>query len=200
MPVMSDAEIQPESPVVTPEPEATSEPAEPPKVAPPPKPRAKPKAPPAESQQADEPAAPPPPAEDPLKIALRDLQGRHDDATVKLRAESDLRAKLDRENKTLREQVEKFGQREREGAILARMRDALPHLSTLEVRGALAALAEDGKVDRYSTDADAASKAALEALKAAAPNLLRVPAPGGGPAGAPAQPAGPARAKSRAPY
>lgn len=195
---MSDDAQTLESPVTT-EPAADQEPA---KQAP--KPRAKPKPSPAPTAEpADEApvAQPPPPAEDPVKTALRDLQGRHDDVVVQLRAASDARAKLERENNTLRQQVEQFGKREREGAILGRMRDALPHLSALEVRGALAALAEDGKVDRFATDADAAATAALEALKTAAPNLLRVPAPGGGgPAGAPPQRVQPARPKSNAPF
>lgn len=185
--------------VTSTEPEATEPEPAPEPAKPAPRPRAKAKPTPAAEPQADD--APPPPApEDPLKVALRDVQTRHDDLAAKFRAEADKASKLARENATLREQVETFGRREREGAIVGRLRDALPHLSAFAVKGALAALAEEGKVDRYAADADATAKAALEVLKTVDPNLLRAPAPqGGGPSGAPPQQPQ-QRAKGRAPF
>ena len=60
--------------------------------------------------------------------------------------------------------------------------------STFELQGALAGLHEQGKVDRYSDKPEEAAKLALEALKAAAPNLVRAPvAAPAGPASAPPQ-------------
>lgn len=129
-------------------------------------------------------------SDDPVKAALQSLQAQHSALTVAHAAASDKAAKLAQENDSLRKKVEQFGQREREGAILSRLRDALPHASAAEIRGALLVAADEGKVDRFSATPDEAAKSALEFIKAQAQNIARAPttAPGGGPAGAPPQP------------
>ncbi|MCY0990634.1 hypothetical protein OV203_26055 [Nannocystis sp. ILAH1] len=75
----------------------------------------------------------------------------------------------------LRLKVEDFVRRDRELAIVTKIRTAAPHAGDLEVRGVLAALHEGGKIDRYSEDAENTAKKAIELLKTEAPNLFRVP-------------------------
>jgi hypothetical protein len=185
---MSDDAQTPVTPEPTPAPEADAPEQEAPKPAAAKPPARKPAAKKAPEPPADEPAPALEPAEDPLKVALRAVQEERDALLVKFKERDGRASALEVEAKKLREQVDMFGKREREGAILEHLRGVLPHASTLELRGALAALHESGKVDRYSDKAEDAARAALELLKTAAPNLVRAPEVKGGPAGAPQQP------------
>lgn len=90
----------------------------------------------------------------------------------------------------LRLKVEDFVRRDRETAIISKVRAQIPHAGDLELRGVLGALHESGKLDRFSEDAEGTSKKALEAIKLEAPNLLRAPMGPGGSAAAPSQPQG----------
>lgn len=98
---------------------------------------------------------------------------------------------LEVERDTFKNQVEQYGRQQREGAIVEGIRVKLPHLSAFEIRGSLAALHEEGVIDRYSEKPDEAAAAAIEAMKTKAPAMLRPPAQGGGPGGAPQQAARP---------
>lgn len=130
---------------------------------------------------------PKPKGDDMTTAAFRTLQAEHAALTAQLKQRDDKLAEQDRELVKLRGQVDTFGKREREGAIVGELRKALPHASELELRGVLGALAEAGKVDRYSDRPEETAKAALEEIKTSAPALSRPPAPGGGPGGAPPQ-------------
>lgn len=185
---MSDDAQNPTTPEPTPAPEADAPEQEAPKpaVVKPParKPAAKSKAP---EPSVDEPDPAEPAAEDPLKVALRAVQEERDSLLVKFKERDSRASALEVKAKELQAQVDTFGKREREGAILEHLRGALPHASTLELRGVLSALHEGGKIDRYSDKAEDAAKQALELIKTAAPNLMRAPETKGGPAGAPLQ-------------
>ena len=137
---------------------------------------------------------------DPVRSALAALQADNAALAAQI-AERDARlsdaskglarlADADAELARLRGIVEAGTRRERGDIVVARVRDALPHLSDFETRAVLGALHEEGKVDRYSEKPDAAAVAAVELIKARAPVLSRPPmAQGGGPNGAPTQPA-----------
>ena len=71
--------------------------------------------------------------------------------------------------------------------VVSKIRDALPHASDLELRGVLAALHEEGAIDRHGDKPDEVAAKALELIKSKAPALTRPPAQGGGPNGAPPQ-------------
>lgn len=90
----------------------------------------------------------------------------------------------------LRLKVEDYVRRDREMAIISRVRAQIPHAGDLELRGVLGALHESGKLDRYSEDSENTAKKALEMIKSEAPNLLRAPMGPGGSAAAPSQPQG----------
>lgn len=123
-------------------------------------------------------------SDDPLTTAMRAVQADNAKLDGDLKAALAKLAERDAEVTTLRAQVDGYGRAQRESAIVAKLRNALPHASDLEVRGALAALHESGKVDRYSDKPDEVAKAALELIKVEAPSLTRAPTTGGGTQGA----------------
>lgn len=135
------------------------------------------------------PETPAPQRDDAYAAALRALQADNAGLASEIKARDGKLAEATRELANLRAQVEGYTRKEREGAIVERVRGALPHLSAFEIRGALAALADEG-FDRYSDKPDDAATAALELIKSKAPALSRPPAQGGGPSGAPPQPRG----------
>lgn len=101
-----------------------------------------------------------------------------------------------KEADTLRLKVEDFVRRDREFAIISRVRRDIPHAGDLELRGVLGALHETGKLDRYSEDSEGTAKKALELIRSEAPNLLRAPTGASGSAAAPQTAPGVARPKS----
>lgn len=100
-------------------------------------------------------------------------------------------ADKDREIGEYKGKVDGFVRKEREGSLVAKVRAARPDLSERDIRGQLVLLAEEGKVDRFAEDVEAASKAALDALKELSPPSENKRPPGTGTAGpgtAPQQP------------
>lgn len=123
-------------------------------------------------------------------VAFRSLQADASRLQKELEAERAKVAALSGERDTFKAQVDLFGKRERESAVVEAVRVKLPHLSAFEIRSALIGLSEEGAVDRYSDKPEEAATAALAAMQTKAPALMRPPAQGGGPGGAPAQPQG----------
>ena len=119
--------------------------------------------------------------------AFKALQSDKNRLEAELTAASKKYAELTKERDELRGKVDGFIRKEREGAVVSRLKTALPHVEDLALRGVLAALHEDAKIDKHSEDAEATAKAVLEHLKNHAPAMMRPPALGGGPGGAPQQ-------------
>lgn len=95
----------------------------------------------------------------------------------------------DKEIGEYKSKVDGYVRRDREVAIVTKIKAARPDLEDIDIRGRLAIFAEEGKVDRFAEDSDAASKSALELInQITPPSQKRPPAQGGGPNGAPQQP------------
>lgn len=153
---------------------------EPIKPSPPPPPAPKAKAAPAEPEAKDD-------KPDPVALALKSLQADNASLAEQVRDLAKARDALQRERDKLADAATKLSQRVNQDAIVSRLRDKAPHVAEIDIRGALAALHEQGKVDRYSEKADEAATLAYEALKSANSAIARAPAPSGGPGGAPQQ-------------
>lgn len=137
---------------------------------------------------------------DPVAHMLKSLQADLASVQAELKSERTARAKAERERDAKAQEHDALSKRVAEATIVSKLRDMLPPgKSELDIRGSLAVLHEAGKVDRYSADAEAAVKAAHEALKAGNSSLLRADAPLGGPSGAPPQ-TGRAAGKVRPPF
>lgn len=169
------APTQAEAPVLTPTPVQVA-PTPKPKVAPQPEAEDKPK----QRAEADRP--------DPIAVALKALQDDNANLAAELKAERAARTKAERERDARAQEHDTLSKRVAESAIVSRLRDMAPAgVPERDIRGALIGLAEEGKVDRYSADPDAAAKAAAEILKASNSTIFRASAPPGGPNGAPPQ-------------
>lgn len=125
---------------------------------------------------------------DAVGVAMRALQDENRKASEQLQAALAKLAERDTEVTTLRAQVDGYGKRERESAIVGRLRNALPHSTEFEIRSALAGLHEAGKIDRYADKPDEVAKTALELIKVEAPSLTRPPTSGGGSPGVRVEP------------
>ncbi|HEY8376603.1 MAG TPA: hypothetical protein VIK91_08950 [Nannocystis sp.] len=131
--------------------------------------------------------APAPKSDALLTQTLRALQTDNAKLAAALKKRDQKLAQYGREVAKLRAQLENQGKRERESAIVGKLRTALPHLGAFEARAALIAAAEEGKVDRYSDKPDDVVAALVEIISSAAPALARPPGQGGGPNRAPQQ-------------
>ena len=138
-----------------------------------------------EQPKAETPAAPK--DADGYAVAFRSLQADASRLQKELEAERAKVAALAGERDTLKAQVDHAGKQQRESAVVEAIRSKLPHLTPFEIRGTLLALHDEGAVDRYSDKPDDAATAAVAAMSTKAPALLRPPAQGGGPNGAPPQ-------------
>jgi hypothetical protein len=128
------------------------------------------------------------------EAAFKSLQSEKNRLQMELDA---LRSKHDgvcKELGTVKAENEGFRKRAAESRIIGLIKSNLPDVSEIDIRGRLAVLAEDGKVNRYAPDeeAEAAASVVLENFKATsasnnAPVQKRPPAQGGGPTGAPVQ-------------
>lgn len=131
--------------------------------------------------------APKPKDPDGYAAAFRTMQADTTRLEGEVKARDSKLAEQEKELIKLRAQVDGYTKREREGQVVSKIRDALPHASNLELRGVLAALHEEGAIDRHSDKPDETAAKALELIKSKAPALMRPPAQGGGPNGAPPQ-------------
>lgn len=129
---------------------------------------------------------------DAYAAALKSITAERDALAAKVQAHAGEVAALTSERDGLKVQIEMFGKRERETAVVEAVRAKLPHLTPFEIRGTLLALHDENAIDRFSDKPDEAATAAVAALQTKAPSLLRPPAQGGGPGGVPEQKA-PAR-------
>lgn len=91
---------------------------------------------------------------------------------------------LAKEADTLRVKVEGFVNAGRESAIVENLRTKLTGAEPLAIRGVLAALAEQGKANRYAEDTAAESAKILKLIESEAPGLTRPATSGGGTASA----------------
>lgn len=89
----------------------------------------------------------------------------------------------------LQVKVEGFINAGRETALIDKLRSSLPGADPLALRGAVLALAEQGRAQRYPESADVEAAKVLDLLKSEAPSLLRPATTAGGSAGAPHTPA-----------
>lgn len=87
---------------------------------------------------------------------------------------------LAKEADGLRVKVEGFINASRESAIIETLRSKLPGAEPLALKGVLAALAEQGKANRYAEDAAVESAKILKLIETEAPGLTRPPTSGGG--------------------
>ncbi|MCY0985980.1 hypothetical protein OV203_02490 [Nannocystis sp. ILAH1] len=126
-------------------------------------------------------------SEEPTAVALRTLQGEHATATALLKERDNKIAELERDLKVERSKVDAFGKREREARLISVVRKDFPHASDLELQGAIAGLAEQGKIDRFTDKPDEVAKTAVDLIKEHAPAIARGPVQGGGPGGPPRQ-------------
>lgn len=94
--------------------------------------------------------------------------------------------KVGKERGDLAGQIERFSKMQQEAKLVGRVREQVPGASDLAIRGMLAALHEEGALDRYAPDdkLEETAKLAVEKIK---PAIGRPPAQGGGPGGAPPQ-------------
>lgn len=120
-------------------------------------------------------------------VAFRTMQADMSRLEGEVKSRDSKLAEQAKELTKLRAQVDGYIKREREGQVVSKIRDALPHASDLELRGVLAALHEEGAIDRHGDKPDEVAAKALELIKSKAPALTRPPAQGGGPNGAPPQ-------------
>lgn len=130
------------------------------------------------------------PKDDSYAAALKSIAAERDNLAAQLKARDEQIAALTGERDGFKAQVDLFGKQQREGAIVEAIRAKVPHLGAFEIRSALIGLAEEGVCDRYSDKPEEVAAAALAAMQTKAPALLRPPAQGGGPNGAPPQPKG----------
>lgn len=98
---------------------------------------------------------------DTLKTAVGELEPRAKQADV------------------LKGQVEAMTNKERETALIEKLRGSLPGADQLLIKGTVAALAEQGRIQRYPEKADDEAAKALDIIKKEAPGLTR-PATGAG--------------------
>lgn len=120
--------------------------------------------------------------------ALKSISGERDALAEQVKARDAQIAALTGERDGFKAQVEGFARKAREGAIVERLRSGIPHVSDFELRAVLGGLHDEGAVDKFSDKPDEVAAAALELIKSRAPALMRQPAQGGGPGGAPAVP------------
>lgn len=106
----------------------------------------------------------------------------------------------DKELGDYKAKLDGYVRRDREGAIVTKIKAARPDLEDIDIRGRLAIFAEDGKLDRFAAEDkhEETVKAALELINQTTPpgQNKRQPAQGGGPNGAPQQPRQPNALKS----
>lgn len=98
----------------------------------------------------------------------------------------------DRRVTELEAMVNGYVRRDREGALVSKIKAERSDLSDIDIRGRLAIFAEENKLDRYAPEdkLDETVKTALELIGQTTPKPAnsRQPAQGGGPNGAPQQP------------
>lgn len=143
---------------------------------------------------------PAPPRDDAYAAALKSITAERDGLAKQLEARDRKIADLTGERDGFKVQIEEFGRRARETAIVERLQatDEAKHLGAFELRAALKELHGDDGFDRFAEDAEGAAKTALDRLKVKAPALMRPPAQGGGPGGAPPVTGGPRKDPLRA--
>lgn len=142
-----------------------------------------------ENKTPDKPETIDPTPKDPdgYAVAFRTMQADMSRLDGEVKSRDAKIAEQEKELVKLRAAVETYTKREREGVVVGKVRDALPHASDLELRGVLAALHEEGSIDRYGDKPDEIAAKAIELIKSKAPALMRPPAQGGGPNGVPQQ-------------
>lgn len=150
------------------------------------------------------PAAPP----DDRQVLIEELKVAHQTALGKLKDSEAQMAAVLRERDTYKEtaskleprakeadalklQVEGYINQGRETALLDRLRSALPGADPLALRGAVIALAESGRAQRYPENTDQEAASVLDLLKSEAPGLTRPATTAGGSAAVKANPSPP---------
>lgn len=138
------------------------------------------------AQPEPKPAAGAPAPKDPdgYAAAFKAMQSDLANLQGELKARDKKIAELTTERDGFKGQVEQFGRARQEAKIVGRLRDEFPGASDLVLGGMLVKLHEGGEVDRFAPDdkLDEVVKIAVEKMK---PALVRPPAQGGGPGGAP---------------
>lgn len=132
----------------------------------------------------------PAPAADIESGALADLQRDNADLAAKLKDAQSMLSGLTSERDALKgtltklepqakeavqlkAKLEDFGRKERENALVEKLRGKLPGASALEIKGTLLALHEAGKANRYAEDADAELAKLIPLINSEAPGLTR---------------------------
>lgn len=108
--------------------------------------------------------------------ALTTVQRERDDhktAVDKLTPQAQLAAELQRK-------VDGYVSRERENALIEAARPKLPGAEPLAIRGVIATLAEQGKINRAPENPAAELEKLLKAIETDSPSLLRPATTGGG--------------------
>ena len=126
---------------------------------------------------------------DALAGQVKDLTTQRDTFASQVKEFDTVRAQLDAvkdyaeikaEKDKLAGQVDKYVKREREAAVVSKLRTNLPHVEEFAISGALAKLHEEGVIDRHAEKSDEVASKALELIKARMPGLAKAPVIGGG--------------------